>query len=163
MAKLPRNHPDVAFENLGPLKAAQIQLTYDQEKRTLAHRIGGLHTNAEGKTTAFTVDILDAERRKAFMEGAGNHIQKLYEERCNAAFAQRSNPKATAEQTQTPDASQPAMTIAALGAWDTSIPNKPVFVLAQWSWKDAEGVVHNDGRAPETAKAKKAERTQDER
>lgn len=163
MAKLPPNHPDAVFANLGPLKAAEIQLTFDQEKRTLAHRIGAIHTNAEGKTTAFTVDIVDAERRKAFMEGAGDHIQKLYEERCNAAFAQRTNPKATAEQTQTPDAAQPALKIAALGAWDTSIPKKPIFVLAQWAWKDAEGVVHNDGRPPASAKTQTAKRTQNER
>jgi hypothetical protein len=161
MARLPAHHPDAAFESLGPLKAATIDLTFDQNAKPLAHRVGAIHTNdATGKVTAFTVDIVDAERRKAFVEGAGAYVQKLFEERCNAAFAKRSDPKATPAETGTPDAHQPALRIAALGAWDTSLPNKPVFVLAQWGWKDHEGVLHKDGRAPQTAQARSPKRAE---
>jgi hypothetical protein len=162
MARLPAHHPDAAFESLGPLKAATFDLTFDQHRKALAHRIGAIHTHPDtGKVTSFTVDIVDGERRKAFVEGAGAHVQKLFEARCEAAFAKRSDPKATPAETGTPDAHQPALRIAALGAWDQSIPNRPVFVLAKWGWKDAEGTLHNDGRAPETTQTRAPKRTTD--
>lgn len=155
MDKLPAHHRDVAFEKLGPLKSAMIHLTFDQEKKALAHRIGAIHTNEEtGVQTRFTVDILDKDRRQVFADGVGAHVQKMYEARCNEAFAQRDNPHATREQTGTPDRHQPAIAIAAMGAWDTSVPKKPVFVLATWGWKDAEGKTRTDGFIPELESTK---------
>lgn len=155
MAKLPPHHRDAAFQDLGPLKSAMIHLTFDQDKKALAHRIGAIHINEDtGVETRFTVDILDAERRQAFVDGAGAHIQGKYVELCNEAFARRDNPKATPEQTGTPDRHARALSIAALGAWDTSVPKKPVFVLAQWAWKDAEGQTRKDGFVPERESTK---------
>lgn len=128
------------------LTSAIIDFTFDQSARTYDHDIGATHTGADGKVTTFRVQILDDIRRTAFVQGLGAAIQADFEAQCDIVFERRDTNAPGSH--DTPDRHQNARKAAVLGFWDTSRSDTLVFILAKWSWKDADGTAHIDGWAP---------------
>lgn len=83
--------------------------------------------------------VFVGERKEAFDRGLGAHIQALWEQRCNAAFAARDR--------SVPDASDPFVRITAAGVFRKG-PQGRGFLVATWAWVDAQGARCMDGRFP---------------
>ena len=143
---------DRAFGD-NPLRAARFHLTFAQNARATFHEIGAIHTGENGKVTPFRVWLVDPIRRQDFVAGVGAHIQTTFAQRCQEVFDRRAQAHAgqpVEGSLDTPDATEPAIEIVGLGAWNTAT-GEPVFLLAQWGWHDETGALHEDGFAPKRA------------
>ena len=134
---------DEGFQDL-LLTSAEIEMTFFQHNGITRDSINAIHTSESGKVTHFTIIIEDDERRKQFRNGLGAHIQSLFEDRCNEAFARRD--RGEVEDADTPEANVPAVKAVVLGGWTNS--SSKIFLLAKWGWKNKNGETIQDGWAP---------------
>ena len=86
---------NILFEDVA-LTEGDITFTCDQDTNAIGHFVRAIHTHPEtGKTTEITTYIASDDRGDAFKNGIGKEIQRIFEARCDIAFARRADPQTT--------------------------------------------------------------------
>ena len=145
---------NILFEDVA-LTEGDITFTCDQDTNAIGHFVRAIHTHPEtGKTTEITTYIASDDRGDAFKNGIGKEIQRIFEARCDIAFARRADPQTTQFPPQwpqdtgtsdTPDRAGPALNAHVHGAWIAGLARKPVFALSHWTWEDESGLLKTGG------------------
>lgn len=136
---------DEMFEGI-TMKAAKIAVDFDKtDQKNWPDVIGIGARRVEGEDEqqrgARFRAVFVGDRAESFRDGLGAHLQSLWDARCEAEFALRR----TGRGNGTPDATAEFATIVVLGAF-VRHNDAWNFFVAHWTWHDAEGRRHIDGR-----------------